>query len=491
MLPTGFWSFTNHLLTEDTEGYDATDALFAVYAQLTDLASHGFTAFEKKTFSTLAEFYGEHHVAPSHTLYMKMMSEKADPADAPYFTEFQIQRESGLIKRFSYTDTFALMDDYIATRNKLLLSNSLSSAMEIANGKLKVNGKELSGTKDAIQFLQGRVAELESADRTLYTSDLATISAEDARLEYDESKANELTGTRLFTGHPEIDDIVTGFQKGELITILGSEGDGKTSICTNWAYNGFLAGLNVAYFTLEMAEKRMRYMFYCLHATNAKFGSRPPISRKVLDNYQLEPDDEDFMFNEVIPDFNTSAGSIRIIEPNEAGFTFDMLKVELERLNAERPLDVFILDYPNLMDIVTERGGDYDQAMNRLYVKLKRICEKFNQGQRLVGIIPTQANRAGRQEAEKNKGAYSLRSIAQHHEISRSSDYCFYIFRDDETKMANECLIGSMKTRNSAHIPQFRASFIGELGLVTSIETGGSGFVPTPGGAVPMPSFSL
>jgi intein/homing endonuclease len=269
----------------------------------------------------------------------------------------------------------------------------------------------------------------------------------------------------------------------------------NTTLCLNIAYNAMLAGLNMVYITLEMPAADIKKLFHVLHTTNEKF-QHEPVATKNYVHYQLTEDEADFMFNEVVPDFDNmeataEGGSIRIVEPNEEGYTFELLKSDLLRLNAERQIDGFVLDYPNLMDITRDTGMDYDLAMNFLYKRLKRLCLTFNDRQRLVGFVPTQANRKGREEAEKNKGVYTLKAISQHNEIERSADFVLFIYRDAALQQSNECIIGGLKGRLRPFPQPFRASFVGDLGLIASISAGGTPQYSATSG-VPMPTtFNL
>ena len=244
----------------------------------------------------------------------------------------------------------------------------------------------------------------------------------------------------------------------------------NTSLCINWAYQAFLQRRHVVYYSLEMPADEVLKRFHIRHAANRKFFSKTPVPSSAYLDCKLTDLQADFLFREVIPSFSDSTkfGSIRVREPLDSDLTYEAFKADLLMANAEHPADMFILDYPNLMDVSRDRM-DYDKAMSRLYVKLKALCRTFNNGQRITGIIPTQVNKAGREAAEKNNGEYSLRAINQYSEIPNSSDFVFYIYRDKTTNEASECLIGGLKARRCA-VPQVaRCSFLPELGLVSNL----------------------
>jgi len=475
MITANFWPFFNHLLTDDIEGYDATAALSFISPLLPALSRKTPSKFEEKLLNYLFDYIEAHRVAPSRMMFFSTLTSTsaAHPAEIQDLQEYSTKLQAGTILRFGLNDVSSLLDQYETGRDFHIFENTVQTAFEIYTAPTKVSGKELHGLTAAIDFTQRQIAGLGSSANTVDRHNLDE-DGEGLYGQYLAEKADDLIAQRILTGMDEVDSVIGGFRPGELITLLGYVGDGKTTLAINWAYRAFLAGLHVVFITLEMPADTIKKLFHIRHSTHPKFKRHELLSTTKYTGYTMTPDEEEFMFRTVIPDFNrvnedSSKGSIRILEPIESGFTYETLKAELLRLNAEQPINSFYLDYPNLMEVAPERGMDYDKAMSRLYVKLKTLCRTFNDGQRLVGFIPTQVNRAGREAAEKNNGLYTLRAISEYSEIEKSSDHVFFIYRDDTLNQAGECLIGHLKSRLRRRIDPFRAAFQGDTGLVDSI----------------------
>ena len=81
----------------------------------------------------------------------------------------------------------------------------------------------------------------------------------DAELEY-QGKDNPRV---IKTGLPSLDRLIGGFEKGELITLGGYSGGGKTTLALNIATQIAQAGGNVLYFSLEMLEVEMHKRLVC------------------------------------------------------------------------------------------------------------------------------------------------------------------------------------------------------------------------------------
>lgn len=81
----------------------------------------------------------------------------------------------------------------------------------------------------------------------------------DAELEY-QGKENP---RMIKTGFPTLDKLIKGFEKGELITLGGYSGGGKTTLALNIATQIASAGRKVLYFSLEMTKVEMHKRLVC------------------------------------------------------------------------------------------------------------------------------------------------------------------------------------------------------------------------------------
>jgi len=472
MITKNFWPLLHHLLTEEGEGFDATVPLLYVSHILPSLATKTPSLFERKVFTYLHDYADTYQLAPSRMMFFTAMSPLATPADSQDMQDFATRIQTGALVHFNVSDTQNLMDQYEEGRDIHLFQTTYQQGMEIYAGRVKIDGKELYGLKDALEFTQRHLGELGSSSQQVERHDLSEDS-EELYSQYLAEQKDQMYTKRIMTGLPEIDRVVGGFYRGSMVSIMGDTGDGKTTLCINWAYQAYLQGLNVVIVTLEMPAEVIKKLIHIRHAANPKFEGMVPqlVKTKDYTDFKLTEAEEQFIYRVVVPDFHremddVTKGSIRVIEPREASFNYDLLKSELLRLNAERPLDAYYLDYPNLMEITSDRNMDFTRGMNRLYIKLKNLCRTFNNGQRITGFIPTQVNREGRAAAEHSNGIYTLRAIAEYGEIAKSSDHVFYIYRDPALVQADDCLIGHLKARLSARAEAFKANFIGPQGII-------------------------
>lgn len=119
----------------------------------------------------------------------------------------------------------------------------------------KIAGQKLYTTEDVTKAFEIEHFELfpkseeNASDRFLA----------DAELEY-QGKDNPRV---VKTGFPSLDRLIGGFEKGELITLGGYSGGGKTTLALNIATQIAQAGGNVLYFSLEMTKVEMHKRLVC------------------------------------------------------------------------------------------------------------------------------------------------------------------------------------------------------------------------------------
>lgn len=94
------------------------------------------------------------------------------------------------------------------------------------------------------------------------------------------------------TGLPSLDKLIGGFEKGELITLGGYSGGGKTTLALNIATNVAKEGRKVVYFSLEMTKTEMHKRLVCSSTGVSDFANMSPgdFNRLIEASKSLEHD---------------------------------------------------------------------------------------------------------------------------------------------------------------------------------------------------------
>ena len=120
------------------------------------------------------------------------------------------------------------------------------------------------------------------------TEDASEKFLADAELAY-QGKDNPRV---IKTGLPSLDKLIGGFEKGELITLGGYSGGGKTTLALNIATNVAKDGWKVLYFSLEMTKTEMHKRLVCSSTGIHDFANMTAeeFNRLIEDSKSLEHD---------------------------------------------------------------------------------------------------------------------------------------------------------------------------------------------------------
>ena len=120
------------------------------------------------------------------------------------------------------------------------------------------------------------------------TEDASEKFLADAELAY-QGKENPRI---IKTGLPSLDKLIDGFEKGELITLGGYSGGGKTTLALNIAANVAKEGRKVLFFSLEMTKTEMHKRLVCSSTRLHNFADMTPeeFNRLIMASKSLEHD---------------------------------------------------------------------------------------------------------------------------------------------------------------------------------------------------------
>lgn len=323
-----------------------------------------------------------------------------------------------------------------------------------------------AGVSELNQFL-----EEESHKRGLLYGDQAKGRFQKKYKEMKESDRGYYIGK---LGFDTIDSSIGGLHNVDLINIGGFTNQGKSPFIRQTTYNLLMQGLNCMFVSLEMDYSSIETSFYTLHANNYKvFGfSNPKVTTKKVREATLSDDEEDYLFNQVIEDFNNndSYGSLYILQP-ESDFSMDELFMETNRVNQTvMPLDVLVIDYAIPLIKPHKKGSQFTtEDYNAAHRRLRLHGLSFDHGRGLCTINAWQASRSGFEDAlsKKNKdNLYSLMAIGQYNAIEKDSTHIFSIIQTPEMIAEGIAQIQHLKSRESKLAPLVKLQFDGSSGYL-------------------------
>lgn len=225
----------------------------------------------------------------------------------------EIQKKAGLNDEL---DLLIELSSYIIIPNEMIFDVYLMKIFEEWKSKQRELLLDSYGyTSEAVEKL------IELDEIKLYSS-----NEENACEELLKKVEMKFTGkgnpSIVATGFKSVDNMIEGFDKGELIFIAGSSGSGKTTLAINIAYNIAKGKKKVLFFSLEMREvelyerlvKNIAEVGDFTKMTQEKFDKVVRIARAMKERLTLVIQDKNLSFEDMIIDMKREKPDLVIID---------------------------------------------------------------------------------------------------------------------------------------------------------------------------------
>ena len=277
----------------------------------------------------------------------------------------------------------------------------------------------------ASQIAQLAYQEAKDVDQTIDQAEQALFSVSQRRITRDLAPIQEVLGRYydriqylvdhqgeplgIPTGFADLDRLLGGLQRSDLILIAARPSVGKTSLCLSIARNAARYGQHVAIFSLEMSAEQVV--------------QRLVSAETQIDAQQLRlgrlAGDEMALFAQAIgvladlPVFIDDTPSISVLQ----------LRAKARRLHAEHGLDLILVDYLQLMsgDV---RSENRVQEVSYISRSLKAVARELS----LPVVAASQLSRAVEQRSDKRPVLADLRESGS---LEQDADVVMFIYRDE------------------------------------------------------------
>ncbi|MAT41310.1 MAG: replicative DNA helicase [Anaerolineaceae bacterium] len=212
------------------------------------------------------------------------------------------------------------------------------------------------------------------------------------------------------TGLFDLDKLLGGLQKSDLLIIAGRPGMGKTGFMLSVAKNAAQKHKkHVAVFSLEMANEQL---------VQRLIAQETAIDTQRLRTGKLQ-DDEWSKFNQAIE----VLGNTRVWLDDTPAITPLSLRTKCRRLHMEHQLDLIVVDYLQLMSGDT-RTDNRVQEVSYISRNLKVLARELN----VPVLVGAQLSRAVEQRADKRPVLSDLRESGS---LEQDADIVMFIHRPD------------------------------------------------------------
>jgi len=249
--------------------------------------------------------------------------------------------------------------------------------------------------------------------------------------------AESMRGARMITGvetgYYELDEITSGFQKGEFIVVAGRPSMGKTALVLNIAsYAAIKNNVPTGIFSLEMSGEALVQRLLC---SEAKVSLRN-LRRGMLGN-------EDWV------NLATAAGNLDkapIFIDDSAQLSIYELKAKSRRLKADNNIEMLIIDYLQLLEgSRAARAVSRQQEISEISRSIKALAKELE----CPLVVVSQLSRMPEHREHKRPILADLRESGA---IEQDADVVVFIYRDEaydpQTEKKGIAEINVAKQRN-------------------------------------------
>ena len=253
------------------------------------------------------------------------------------------------------------------------------------------------------------------------------------------------------TGFKEIDNTISGLQKGDFIIVAARPSMGKTAFALNIGQHAS-KGASVGIFSLEMTTEQLMERLISSRSL-VEFGK---IKTGKLDEAE---------FRKITDAANVLAK--RKIFIDDKSTNLSDIKAKCRNLKIKEGLDVVIIDYLQLIEI-SDKTNSREQEIAKISRELKKLAKKLE----ITIVALSQLSRAPEQRTDHKPILSDLRESGS---IEQDADVIFMLYRDEyynkesEEKNIAELIIN--KNRNG-ETKTIKLGWIGQYQRFATLDRG-------------------
>ena len=377
--------------------------------------------FEVSDVLSQDAFYSEKH----RIMYRAMLAlySKSEPVDiesvrARLSDEGQLEQIGGvayLAELVSEVPAASNARHYASQVQKKYMLRSLIDAGEYVAELGYDEAEELDETLDRAEK---KVLEVTSSPTlSKFTSLRDTLHEAWSRLEYLHEHKDEMRGVR--TGFRDLDNMLAGLQKSDLIILAARPSMGKTSLALDIARQSALGHkTTVGIFSLEMSAQQLVDRMV---AAEARVNSWSLRTGHISDQGDWGR----------IKDAYEKLSSAPIFIDDQPGANILKMRSVARRLKREQGLGLLVVDYLQLMVPTQSRASDsMVQQVTEISRSLKNLARELD----VPVLALSQLSRA----VEQRRGKPRLSDLRDSGSIEQDADVVMFIHRDDKMNESSD-----------------------------------------------------
>ena len=301
---------------------------------------------------------------------------------------------------------------------KIVQEKAIKRSLINAGSEIVSSGYDLNPIEESLELAEKLIFDIASQKASKSLAPIKDLVYDTyAKIEERYNNKGQLTGAA--TGFYDLDSMMNGLQKSDLIILAARPAMGKTAFALNIAHNVALrANVPVAIFSLEMSKDQLVQRLLC---------SEAEVDTQRLKTGNMQAKDWEKLAL-AMSNFTESKSTIYI--DDTAGCTITDIRAKCRRLAmAEKNLGLIVIDYLQLIEGTGRE--DRMQQISSISRGLKILAKELN-----VPIIAlSQLSRAVESRTDKRPMLSDLRESGS---IEQDADIVMFIYRDEYYKNAND-----------------------------------------------------
>ena len=229
-------------------------------------------------------------------------------------------------------------------------------------------------------------------------------------IQYLQNHPEEVNGVP--TGLKDLDKVINGLHKSDLILLAARPSMGKTALALNIAYNATKAKKKVILFSLEMNKEQIGNRFLSLFSgVNSMY-----LTMANLSNDNMGSLVDAMESTQIVDIYVEDTSNISILD----------VRATLQRVSRNQDIDLLIIDYLQLMKGSRSRYSEQNrqQEISEISRTLKALAREFN----IPVLALSQLSRNVEMRAEKKPQLSDLRESGA---LEQDADLVMFLYRDE------------------------------------------------------------
>ncbi len=354
-------------------------------------------------FSTMLELYSKNE--PIDVLTLSNRLEEKNKLEAIGGRSYLVQL-SNIVPTASHIQQYAQI-----VRRKSTLRKLLKAAGEITRLGYKEEAESVENVLDEAQ--QHLYGVTQKHLKQTFIPIRSVLSDAFERIDELHKEKGKLRG--LPTGYKQLDNLLAGLQKSDLIILAARTSVGKTSFALDIARHvGVKEKVPVGLFSLEMSKEQLVDRLLCSEAGVDLWKMR-------TGNLSDRPDSDDF------PRIGHAMGVLSeapIYIDDSPGNNVMQIRTKARRLQAEHGLGLIIVDYLQLM----ESHGNYRGTENRVQ-EVAEITRNLKGIARELNVPVLALSQLSRLVEQRKPAIPKLSDLRESGSIEQDADVVMFIYR--------------------------------------------------------------